>query len=180
MGLSVALQWVVERGLGRVGVRGTCVGGGWGEGGKEEGGSEAAALGYLGGGARIRTTTSVCVCTACALRSCCINTRDQRITTTHQTAFCHALARRQLIPLHHHWLLRIVTFHDSSLSYTVPSFPLLSHPDTSTFTVGMRMCCSFVCCMKKPTRPDLPIRACTSIRRKKLLQTIPRLYMFSR
>ena len=44
MGLSVTLQWVVERGLLRVGVRGTCVGGEWGEGGKEEGGSEAAAL----------------------------------------------------------------------------------------------------------------------------------------
>jgi hypothetical protein len=43
----------------------------------------------------------------------------------------------------------------------------------------MRMCCSVVCCLTKSTRPDLPIRACTSNRRKKLLLTILSLYMFS-
>lgn len=65
MGLfAVALQWVVERGLVRDGVRGTCVGVESGVRGREGGGEREMV--YLGG-ANINEheRTSVCVCTAC-------------------------------------------------------------------------------------------------------------------
>jgi hypothetical protein len=81
---------------------------------------------YLGGADR-NERTKVCVGTACTLRSWCINTMDQRITTTRTHSM--PLVRRQHTPLYHHWPIRVAKPHNL---FATPSF---AYPGTTLYNI---------------------------------------------